>query len=380
MQSKHCYRALVRVWYCIPHCVISKRSASVRLGGIGGLISIAAVLACAGCAGTQAAPGSSPSLVFPAPTTAAPQGLCPAAANVPHDLVSQPGFTLLSVNATDASHQPIKGLKRANFEAYSNARVFPTAFFRADDGSAPESIALVIDTSGSMQSKLPTVEKALGDFLSKLYACDEVAVFAFSDRPYLLQPFTTDHQFAAQKLTLLRANGETALYDSIATAMDYQQKSAHYPNRTIVVITDGMDNHSRATESAVIAQSKASGVQMFLIGIGDPDSPRYQQPLATGPFVFGGDSIEHLDTKAINSFAAATGGEAFIVPTVNDTDDTDAFGKAVASIGSVLGQGYSLGIVLPAGISASSVTVAIPSHPDAVVTTRVASAAQSPGL
>jgi hypothetical protein len=96
--------------------------------------------------------------------------------------------------------------------------------------------------------------------------------------------------------------------------------------------------------------------------------------------VLGGSAVERVDEKAINSLADATGGQAFIVPTVNDTDDRDAFGKAVASIGSVLGQGYSLGIVLPAGISASSVTVAIPSHPDAVVTTRVASAAQSPGL
>jgi VWFA-related protein len=351
----------------------------MRLIGIGGLISIAAVLAYAGCAGSQGAPGSSPSLVFPAPTTAAAAGLCPAAANVPHDLVSQPGFKLLSVNATDASHQPIKGLKRADFQAYSNATTYPIAYFRSDNGAAPESIALVIDTSGSMQPKLPTVRKALTNFLDKIYACDEVAVFAFSDRPYLLQPFTTDHQFAAGKLTLLRANGETALYDSIATAIDYQQKSAHYPNRVIIVITDGMDNQSRATESAVVAQSQASGAQMFLIGIGDPDSPRYQQPVTTGPFTIGGDSIEHLDAKAISRFADSTGGEAFIVPTVNDKDDSGAFGKAVVSIGVALGQGYSLGIVLPPGISASSVTVAIPSHPDAVVTTRVVPAPQSPG-
>ena len=373
------YRSPVRMWYCVPLNVISERSAQVRLPASWRLISIAAALACAACAGTQAAPGSSPSLVFPAPTTAAPQGLCAAAANVPHDLVSQPGFTLFSVNASDASHQPIKGLKRGNFEAYSNARVYPTAFFRADNGAAPESIALVIDTSGSMQPKLPVVEKALGDFLAKLYRCDEVAVFAFSDRPYLLQPFTTDHQFAAQKLTFLHANGETALYDSIATAIDYQHKSAHYPNRVIVVITDGMDNHSGATESQVIAQSKASGAQMFLIGIGDPDSPRYQQPSTTGPLTIGGDSIEHLDAKAINSFADTTGGEAFIVPTVNDKDKSGVFAKAVASIGAALGHGYTLGIVLPAGIDAASVTVAIPSHPDAIVTTRVVPAAESPG-
>lgn len=350
----------------------------MRLRGVCGLISIAAILACAGCAGAQRAPGSSPSLVFPAPTTAAPQGLCPAAANVPHDLLTQPGFTLLSVIATDASHRPIKGLKRADFQAYSNATTYPIAFFSPDNGTAPESIALVIDTSGSMQPKLPVIEKALRDFLAKLYPCDEVAVFAFSDRPYLLLPFTTDHETAVKRLDILRANGETALYDSVATAIDYQHKSAHYPNRAIVVITDGMDNHSGASESQLIAQSNASGAQIFLIGIGDPNPPTNGEALANGPFLIGGVGVERIDAKAINDLANASSGQAFIVPTVNDKDDTGAFAKALASIGAALGHRYMLGVVLPPGTSASSVTVAVPTDPTPVLTTRVIPAAQSP--
>ncbi|MHB8382930.1 MAG: VWA domain-containing protein [Candidatus Binataceae bacterium] len=297
--------------------------------------------------------------------------------SAPADLASKPGFTMFSVNADDASHHPIDGLKQTDFAAYANSTAFPIGFFHTDNGAAPESIALVIDTSGSMHPKLPIVEKALGDFLSKLYPCDEVAVYAFSDRPYLLQPFTTDHQAAAQKLGLLRANGETALYDSIATAIDYQQKSAHYPNRVILVITDGMDNKSRATESEVVAQSKSGGVQMFLVGIGDPNASANSPDLAMGPYFVGGTSIEHLDTNAINSFADATGGEAFIIPTMNDKDDSGAFGTAIASIGAALGHGYTLGIVLPPGIDAASVTVAIPTHPGAIVTTRAMAATQS---
>ena len=297
---------------------------------------------------------------------------------VSNDLAAKPGFTMLNVNVADAAHKPIGGLKQADFDTYANATAYPIAFFH-HDGAAPESIALVIDTSGSMHPKLPIVSSALADFLTKLYPCDEIAVFAFSDRSYLLQPFTTDHQAAVQKLGLLRANGETALYDSIAMAIDYQQKSAHYPNRIVIVITDGMDNHSNATENDLITKSRTSGVQVFLIGIGDPNASPQGQNLAMGPFVLGGADIEHVDAKTIDDLADASGGQAFIVPTVEDKYDSGAFAKALASIGSVLGQGYSLGIVLPSGISASSVTVAIPSHPDAVVTTRVVPAAQSPG-
>jgi len=346
----------------------------VRLPALRRLVSIAAVLACAGCG---AAKNFSPGVVYPPPAAAPPLKLCPIAASAPHAVVSQLGFTMLTVSATDAAHQPIGGLTQAGFEVHSGASAYPIAYFHADDGAAPESIAIVIDTSGSMHPKLPVVEQALGGFLTKRNPCDEVAVYAFSDRPYLLLPFTTDHQAAVQRLSTLRANGETALYDSIATAIAYQQKSAHYPDRAIVLITDGIDNHSKMTQSDLVAQSKASGVRMFLIGIGDPNASTLPG-IAIGPFVVNGSDMERVDAKAINSLADATGGEAFIVPTVANKDDDDAFGKAVASIGAALGHGYSLGVILPPGVAASSVTVAVPSHPDAVVTTRPAPAAKSP--
>lgn len=344
----------------------------MRLRGIYGLISIAAVLFCAGCAGTQYVPYSNDlaateyGLSQPSP---APLKLCPAPA-APKDLAAKPGFTMLNVSVADAAHKPMGGLKQADFEAYSKAMAYPIAYFHTDNGAAPESIALVIDTSGSMHPKLPAVRKALGDFLAKLYPCDEVAVFAFSDRPYRLLPFTTDHQAAIRRLSILQANGETALYDSIAEAISDAQSSADYPNRTIVVITDGMDKQSKMKEADLVAKSKSSGVRMFLIGIGDPNVPYGEPSLMIGPFVTNTGAIERVDAKAIHSLADATGGQAFIVPTVEDKDDSGAFAKALASIGTALGQGYSLGIVLPPGTSASSVTVAIPSHPDAIVTTR----------
>ncbi|MFZ0657226.1 MAG: VWA domain-containing protein [Candidatus Binataceae bacterium] len=344
----------------------------MRLRGICGLVSIAAILACAGCAGTQRPSGGE---LPPAPSTPPVLNLCPMPA-APKDLAAKPGFAMLNVNVADADHQPMGGLKQADFETYAKAMAFPIAFFH-HDGAAPESIALVIDTSGSMKPKLPIVRGALADFLGKLYPCDEVAVFAFSDRTYLLQPFTTDHQAAVQKLALLKANGETALYDSIAKAIDLEQTSAHYPNRVVIVITDGMDNESKMTEANLVAKSKSSALRMFLIGIGDPNPQLQGQNIAIGPLVLGAGDIERVDAKAINSLADASGGQAFIVPRLGDKDDSGAFGKALGSIGAALGQGYSLGIVLPPGTSASSVTVAVPNHPDAVVTTRVI-ATQSP--
>ena len=69
----------------------------------------------------------------------------------PKDLATKPGFTMLNVSVADAARQPINGLKQSDFEAYSKVMGYPIAYFHTDNGAAPESIALVIDTSGGVQ-------------------------------------------------------------------------------------------------------------------------------------------------------------------------------------------------------------------------------------
>ena len=132
-----------------------------------------------------------------------------------------------------------------------------------------------------MEPKLPIVKQYLGNFVTNLNRCDEVVLFAFSGRPFLLMPLSTDHQKAARKMALFHAYGQTALYDASNAALQSLQ-GADYPNREIILITDGMDNASSARRSDVVAEASKDGVTIYAVGIGEPNAQRPAVSLGAG--------------------------------------------------------------------------------------------------
>jgi hypothetical protein len=129
-----------------------------------------------------------------------------------------------------------------------------------------------------------------------------------------------------------------------------------------------MDNVSTVKESDAISSLRATGISIHAIGIGDPNAGQWPG-IALGPFIFGGDS-DRVDAKALQDMARNARDEAFIVPPM-DKDGGNGFSKAINSISSMLGDSYTIGVILSPGISASTLHLAIANHPDAVVTTHV---------
>jgi hypothetical protein len=69
----------------------------------------------------------------------------------PEEIASKPGYVQYTVTVTDASGNPVPGLKPSDFIVRAGERSLPIKYFREDDGDAPESIVIVVDESGSMQ-------------------------------------------------------------------------------------------------------------------------------------------------------------------------------------------------------------------------------------
>ena len=131
-----------------------------------------------------------------------------------------------------------------------------------------------------MQPKLPQARAAITEFLRNLNDRDDVFLFAFSGKPFMLQVFTTDHSLVEDRLGLLHAYGSTSLYDAIVTGLVVLQRG-RYDKRALLVVTDGMDNTSGHSLDDVVALARRQGVLIYSIGIGDPN--------AVGP---GGASIQ----------------------------------------------------------------------------------------
>jgi VWFA-related protein len=266
---------------------------------------------------------------------------------------------------TNASGLPISGLKQADFVVSEESQKFPIAYFREHE---PVAIALLVDTSVSMETKLATVKLRLGNLVENLNRCDEVMLFAFSTKPGLVQAFTTDHQLVVKEMEDFHAYGQTAIYDVTKAALQWLV-DADYANRTIILITDGMDNTSTATQNEVAAEARKDGVPIYAVGIGDPNAPDGMS-VAIGPFTVGGDQAERVDAKSLNALSAAAGGRTFIVPGTT-ADAGNGFMNALSAIADTIARDYAIGVVIPKDATPGSVNIAVVNRPDLVVGARL---------
>jgi Ca-activated chloride channel homolog len=284
----------------------------------------------------------------------------------PRQLRSQLGYAQVTVTVTDASGGYITGLNKEDFKLSVDGRQRPIEFFRRDE-RAPVSVGILVDTSGSMQPKIPQARAAIAQFLRDLNPRDDVFLMAFSGRPFLLQSFTTDHSLVMGRLGLLHAFGNTALYDVIVEGLQMVQRG-RYDKKALLVVTDGMDTASRMYSlQDAIAEARRKGVLVYSIGIGDPNASGLSVDLFG--FVIGGGDIERVDANTLQKLSGETGAKTFIIRQVGDGQ---ALRRACEQISLELREQYTLGFLAsdPERGGYRSVHVDVPTRPDAMVRVR----------
>ncbi len=293
------------------------------------------------------------------PRAPAPRCVASAVAAPPAAIGSKPGYTQVRVSVLDPDRKAVRDLKPSDFAVASDSSQFPVVFTYEDRTGIPRSLVIAIDTSGSMQPKLANVRRELGNLLDGLNPCDEVALIAFSAKPYFLQTFTTDHRLIEGRLALLHAYGPTALYDAVATSAALLAKRNHQ-DRTLILITDGMDNVSKTSRDDALNTVARNQVQVYAIGIGDPTGP---SQFMFGQFRIGGDSGA-VDKEVLEAITLHTGGKDFIVAPMSK-DNGREFADAIASLSEQLNHGYEVGFL--ASPPDATATVTIVGQPDDVV-------------
>jgi Ca-activated chloride channel family protein len=176
--------------------------------------------------------------------------------------------------------------------------------FTSED--APVTVGLLIDSSGSMQGNRDLVAAAAAAFVQSSNASDEVFALTFDDfvRSALPEsaPFTSDP--AALRDALFRrmsTRGRTALYDAIASGVDYFSRG-RYERKVLIVVSDGGDNASHIGFDPILARIEASNVVIYAVGLIDPLE-------------------EDANPKRLKQLARASGGEAYFPRDVGQVAD-----------------------------------------------------------
>ena len=174
---------------------------------------------------------------------------------------------LVEVYATirDQNGHYLDGLPRDRFQVKDNGELQPLAVFESNTDKF--SCAVLLDTTGSMAAVLPVVKNSVIHMIDELRDGDTVAIYSFSTSLNQLVDFTTDKAAAKQAVLRTRANGSTALFDSVS---ELAREMAPRPGKkAMVVFTDGDDNASVLNVKAAVQRAKKAGVPVYAIAEGD---------------------------------------------------------------------------------------------------------------
>jgi Ca-activated chloride channel family protein len=228
-------------------------------------------------------------------------------------------IVLVPLTVTDPMDRLVTGLEKQNFSIYEDGHPQSIRSFACDD--APVSIGVILDLSGSMSNKVVRARGAVLQFMKTSNPQDEFFVIGFNDRPYLLTDFTSSADDVEARLATIQPGHRTALLDAIYMGLE-KMKEAKYRRKALLVVSDGGDNNSRYTESEVRSAVKEADVQIYAIGIFDPEAATIEE--RNGPLL-------------LNDISNDTGGRLFRV------DDLAEMGDIATRISAELRNEYVVG-------------------------------------
>ncbi|CAN5799046.1 hypothetical protein BH20ACI4_BH20ACI4_01390 [soil metagenome] len=163
----------------------------------------------------------------------------------------------LNVGAVSRSGQPIKNLTKENFSIYEDG--IKQEITRFEPTTAPFSLVMILDMSGSTLGFRQTIEMSAYRFVDSLAPDDRIAVIEFYDKVNLLNDFSTNRKVIAHSISVANGRGKTQLYKAMSLAL---QKLAGEGNRrkAIIVLTDGVDTEVRESDRNILAKAAENEV------------------------------------------------------------------------------------------------------------------------
>lgn len=270
-----------------------------------------------------AASGFFLSLVFVALPVAVAQ---PADNNHAPTFAIDAPVVLVPTTVMDRKGAIVSGLASDAFlVAQDNVPQRITSFAEQD---VPVSVGIVFDTSGSMRDVLPRAKSAIRAFLDACNPEDEAFLYTVAGRPEKDSGFTNNFNTLLEHMAFTNAGGSTALVDTIYAAL-LQSRSAHYGRKALLVVSDGMDNHSRYSARELTAAAVEADIQIYAVSVYDP--PRNKKPIEL--------QEERNGVFFLDELARKTGG--FQVTAYGSGD----INQAAARIGRAMRDQYLIGYV-----------------------------------
>jgi Ca-activated chloride channel family protein len=219
-------------------------------------------------------------------------------------------LVVLNVTVLDANGKFVSGLGRKDFQVQEDRAEQTISSFSAEE--TPFAAAILLDTSGSMESRMSMARSAAIRFLDGLREADVAAVYSFDTKIEQWNDFSPGRDLPA-RVYGLRTRTLTALNDAILRASDDLAKRDE-KRRAIVVLSDGGENYSRASAEKALDHASAAGATIYGANMA---------PLGPSRDIAGAAILKKLADKSGGRYIDQPGGQ----------DLRDAFGAIVEELG-----------------------------------------------
>lgn len=218
------------------------------------------------------------------------------------------GVELVSLNVSViAGGKYVTDLEQHEFEVFEDGAKQAVTFFSRKQ--QPIALAILLDTSNSMDDKLKTAQQAAVGFVRRLQPGDVAEVIDFNSQVKILQEFTSDGAALERAIRSTHADGSTALYNAIYISLKELRKikartEDEIRRQAIVVLSDGDDTSSLLPYEEVLDLAKRSETAIYTIGL--------------RPTLDGGRVSFKEAEFVLRQLARETGGRSFFPTHVNE--------------------------------------------------------------
>ncbi|MCE2514049.1 MAG: VWA domain-containing protein [Acidobacteria bacterium] len=233
----------------------------------------------------------------------------------------------LSVTVTDLETRFVTDLEPDDFAVYEDGIRQEINFFTRTQ--LPIALALLIDTSASMDEEMGTAQEAAIGFSQRLGPDDLAEIIDFDSRVDVLQGFTNDVDELESAIRRTSAGGSTSLYNALYISLKDLTRAplreADVRREAIIVLSDGEDTSSLVSFEEVLELAKRSETAIYSIGLQSEDR-RARTGFREADFV-------------LRQLAQETGGRAFFPDEVSELPDI------YRQISDELSSQYSVGYI-----------------------------------
>jgi VWFA-related protein len=206
--------------------------------------------------------------------------------------VSEVSSVLLEAGVYDRKGHFVGGLQPGQFAVREDG--VPQAIDLVSHERVPATFALLIDSSQSMSRRFEFVRDAATRLTAFLRPKDRVVVAPFSKKLLPLTGPTGDLRTITDAIRHVEPTGGTAILDALI------ELSGRLPRgedrRSVILISDGYDEHSKASFEDALTAVKGAGLTIYVVGIG------------------GIAGISLKGERELKRLAAETGGQVFFPP------------------------------------------------------------------